>query len=91
MYRYHWLQKLLLVPATKGGKAVETLQRRSRKYNPDGTKRKSLIKRATKLNKVPTKAAPLTPEMKRTIGGTLMPDVEHLSRLLDRDLTHWFA
>jgi hypothetical protein len=22
---------------------------------------------------------------------TLMPDAEHLSRLLDRDLTHWFA
>lgn len=91
MYRYHWLQKLLFVPATKGGKAVETLQRRSRKYNPDGTKRLSLIKRATRLNKVPTKAAPLTLEMKNTISKTLMPDVEHLSRLLDRDLTHWFA
>jgi hypothetical protein len=29
--------------------------------------------------------------MKSTISETLLPDVEHLSRLLDRDLTHWFA
>ena len=91
IYRYRWLQKLLFVPATRGGRAVETLQRRSRKYNPDGTKRLSLIKRLTRLNKVPTKPAALTPELRETITETLRPDVEHLSRLLDRDLTGWFA
>ena len=33
MYRYRWLQRLLYVPATRGGKMIDTLQRRSRKYN----------------------------------------------------------
>jgi len=91
MYRYHWLQKLLFVPATRGAKAVATLQRRSRQYNPDGTKRLSLIKRLTRLNKVPTRPTPLTLELKETITETLRPDVEHLSQLLNRDLTGWFA
>jgi hypothetical protein len=91
MYRYEWLQKLLYVPATRGGKAVETLQQKSRKYNPDGTRKPSLIKRMAKLNKIKVSPPPLTPEMADVVRETLMPDAEHLSRLLDRDLTHWFA
>lgn len=90
MYRWGWLQKLLYVPATKGGKAVETLQQKSRKYNPDGTRKPSLIKRMTKLNKVPTSPPPLTAEMADVVRDTLRPDVEHLSGLLGRDLTFWF-
>jgi hypothetical protein len=90
MYRYGWLQRLLFVPATSGGKTVETLQRRSRKYNPDGTRRPSLIKRITKLNKVATPSTPLTPEMADVVRETLRDDVALLSRLLDRDLGFWF-
>jgi hypothetical protein len=89
MYRWAWLQKLLYVPATKGGKAVETLQQKSRKYNPDGTRKPSLIKRMTKLNKVPMSPPPLTAEMADVVRETLRPDVEHLSRLLGRDLSFW--
>lgn len=90
MYRYGWLQKLLFKPVTSGGKVVDTLQRRARKYNPDGTKRMSLIKRLTRLNKVPTKPAPLSPQMADIVRETLRHDVMHLSALLDRDLSFWF-
>lgn len=89
MYRYRWLQDLLFVPATSDGKIVDTLQQRSRKYNPDGTKKMSFIKRLTNLNKVPKSPDPLTPHMVDTLRETLRPDVQHLSRLLDRDLSHW--
>jgi len=89
MYRYRWLQDLLFVPATSNGKIVDTLQQRSRKYNPDGTKKMSFIKRLTNLNKVPKSPEPLTPHMADTLRETLRPDVQHLSHLLDRDLSHW--
>lgn len=89
MYRYRWLQELLFIPATSDGKIVETLQQKSRKYNPDGTKKMSLIKRLTRLNKVPRSPEPLTPKMLDTLRDALRPDVEHLSGLLDRDLGHW--
>ncbi len=89
MYRYRWLQKLFFVPATSDGKIAETLQQRSRKYNPDGSKRKSLIKRLTDLNKITRSTDPLTPQMANILRETLRPDIQHLSRLLDRDLSHW--
>lgn len=89
MYRYRWLQELLFVPATSNGKIVDTLQQRSRKYNPDGTRKMSFIKRITRLNKVPKSPQPLTPQMAEILRETLRPDVQHLSRLLDRDLSHW--
>lgn len=90
MYRYGWLQKMLFKPATSGGKVVDTLQRRARKYNPDGTRRPSMIKRLTRFNKVPMRPAPLTPEAADKVRETLLPDVEHLSRLIGRDLSFWF-
>jgi len=91
IYRYRWLQRLLYVPATRGGKVIDTLQRRSRKYNADGSKRRSLIKRVTSWNKVPATPAPLTPQMAATVREALRSDVALLSRLLDRDLGHWLA
>ena len=57
MYRYRWLQRLLFVPATRGGKMMATLQQRTRKYNPDGSKRPGIVKRVTNWNKVAAKAA----------------------------------
>jgi len=90
-YRYRWLQQLLYVPAVRGGKVVDTLQRRARKYKPDGTRRKSWIKRLASWNKVPAKPEPLAPELRAVVCEALRPDVEHLSKLLDRDLRHWLA
>jgi len=90
IYRFRWLQRLLFVPATGGGKTIDTLQRRTRKYNEDGSKRPSLIKKITNFNKQPLRPAPLTPQMVKTVRETLRKDVEHLSELLGRDLAFWF-
>jgi hypothetical protein len=89
MYRYRWLQRLLFVPATSSGKTFDTLQQRARKYNPDGSRRPGFIKRVTKFNKIPMPPAPLTTRMAEVVRETMRPDVMHLSRLLDRDLSFW--
>jgi hypothetical protein len=89
MYRSRWFQQLLFVPATSDGKIVETLQQKTRKYNPDGSKKKSFIKSMIKLNKKPMSAEPLTPEMTDILRETLRPDIQHLSRLLNRDMSFW--
>jgi hypothetical protein len=91
MYRYRWLQQLLFVPATRGGRMIDTLQRRGRKYDPDGSKRPSLVKRVTSWNKVKASPLPLTPQMAAVVREALFPDVQKLSRLLDRDLSSWLA
>lgn len=91
MYRHRWLQQMLFVPATRGGKVVDTLQRSARKYNADGSKRKSLIKRMTNLNKMRKSPKPLTPEMADTLCKALKDDNLLLSELLGRDLSHWLA
>jgi hypothetical protein len=91
MYRYRWLQRMLFVPAVKGGRMMATLQQRARKYNPDGSKRPSLIKRVTRWNKVAASPAPLPESTKSVVRETLRPDVLLLSRLLGRDLSGWLA
>jgi hypothetical protein len=91
MYRHRWLQRLFFVPATRGGKMIDTLQRRSRKYNPDGSKRKGLVKRLTGWNTIPSPSTPLTPQMAGVLREFLRPDVRHLSRLIGRDLDFWLA
>lgn len=90
MYRLRWLQRLLFVPATSNSKTLDTLHRRSRKYNADGSKRPSLVKRITNLNKRPTTPAPLSRKMGDTVRETLRQDVAHLASLLNRDLDYWF-
>ena len=92
MYRYRWLQRMLFVPAMRGGKMMATLQQRTRKYNPDGSKRPSLIKRVTRWNKIP--ASPVAADAARW----RTPCARHcgrtsllLSRLLGRDLSGWLA
>jgi len=90
MYRFRWLQRLLFVPATSSSKTIDTLQRRTRKYNEDGSKRPSLIKKITHLNKQPTQPAPLTEKMVKTVRETLRQDLSHLSDILNRDLGFWF-
>jgi hypothetical protein len=89
MYRYRWLQKILFVPATSDGKIVESLQRRTRKYNKDGSKKQGLMKKIMKLNKIAMSPEPMAPHVADIVGEALRPDIEHLSRLLDRDLGYW--
>jgi len=89
MYRSRWLQELLFLPATSDGKVVDTLQRRARKYNPDGSKKKTWLKSLIGLNKTPRSPDPLAAQLADSIRETLRPDIQRLSRLLDRDLSHW--
>ena len=89
MYRYRWLQQLLFVPATSDGKIVESLQRRTRKYNKDGSKKQGIMKKIMKLNKITMSPEPMAPHVAGIVGEALRPDIQHLSRLLDRDLGHW--
>ena len=91
MYRYHWLQRLLFIPVTKGGKAMDSLQRRKRKYRKDGTRKPGLIKWITQLNKVAVRPAPLTPQLATIIRELLHDDVQLLGQLLQRDLGFWLA
>lgn len=90
MYRFRWLQRLLFVPVSRNTATVETLQRRARKYNPDGSKKPSMVKRITNLNKIPRKPAPLSGQMVDTVRNTLRQDIAHLSDLLGRNLEFWF-
>ena len=91
LYRVRWLQRLLFVPAVKGGKIGETLQRKARKYNADGSKAPSLIKKLAGLNRVSVPPTPLTPRMVTVVSESVRPDLELLSNLLGRDLTHWLS
>jgi len=89
MYRYQWLQKILFIPATSDGKIVESLQRRTRKYNKDGSKKQGFVKRIMKLNKITMSPEPMASQVADTVGEALRPDIQHLSRLIGRDLSHW--
>lgn len=91
IYRYRWLQKLFAMPAMHAGKLIDSAQRRKRKYNEDGSKRPSLIKRITDFNKVPATPAPLTPRMAETVRDFVQSDIQLLSQLLGRDLSYWLS
>jgi len=91
MYRYYWIQHLLFTTATKGGKFIDTLERRKRKYREDGTIRPNLVKRITKLNKAPRRPTPLSAQMADVLREQLKDDVELLGQLLQRDLGFWLA
>ena len=89
MYRSRWLQRMLFIGATRNGKALDSLQRRKRKYNKDGSKKRGLVKRIVDLNKVTRRPLPLSPRMATIIREHTRDDNELLSQLLERDLSFW--
>jgi hypothetical protein len=89
MYRWRWLQQLFFLPVSKDIKKADILIRRKRKYNEDGSKKNGPIKWLTEINSIPMKPRPLSPRMRAALAEQLRPDVEHLSRLLQRDLGFW--
>jgi hypothetical protein len=91
MYRYRWLQQLLYLPVMRRGKVIDTLRRHKANYHQDGSKRRSLISRVAGWNTIAESPAPLTPQVAAVVRETLRPDVQLLSRLLDRDLSSWLA
>ena len=89
MFRSRWLQELVYVPVVKNGKVVDALLRKARKYNADGSKKKTWLKRLAGLNKVQRPPDPLTPQAADMVRDAIGTDVRHLAALLDRDLSHW--
>lgn len=51
--------------------------------------RRGLYKTLKNLNAAKEPRPPMDPELKRSLQARFLPDVERLSKLLDRDLTHW--
>ena len=87
MYRYRWLQRMLFVPAARGGKMMADAPAAHAEIQPGRLETPGLIKRVTRWNKIPASPAPLTQATKDVVRETLRPDVALLSRLLGRDLT----
>ena len=87
IYRYRWLQRLLYAPLASKAHVVDTLHRRMTKKKTKG--KKSWLKRLAQWNTLPARPAPLAPDMQKTLRNELAEDVARLSKLLDRDLSHW--
>ena len=90
IYRYRWLQELLYSVRSRRAHAVDTLQRTARVKKGPG-RRKSLVKRLARWNRIERRPAPLDAEMTATLRAALADDVAMLSGLLGRDLRHWSA
>jgi hypothetical protein len=93
--RIGWLQRLLKRPpkAIRTAFAGEQFHKREKKIGTsDGPALAAIFrirKRLLGWNKVPAKRQPLDPEMRRQIIDRLRDDVVLLSRVIDRDLSHW--
>jgi len=51
--------------------------------------RKSWLTRVARWNTINVRPAPLDPTMRKTLWDTFATDVDKLSKLLQRDLSHW--
>ncbi len=99
IYRYRWLQQWLLRAASDGGsgggsgkKIEQRVERKQKLRKPIGSrKKKSWTKSLAQWNWISARPAPLTPEMRAVVADTLRPDIELLSRLLQRDMGFWLA
>ncbi|WP_205480357.1 sulfotransferase family protein [Sphingomonas arenae] len=91
-YRWGWLQRLLKRPP----KAVQSMLAGEKFNQREGQQaKKGAIMRVRKhlldWNKVPAKRKALDPAVRRQIVDRLRGEVVILSRLLDRDLSHWLG
>ena len=87
IYRYRWLPQWLYVTLGKKGPCVDNLHRRMNQKKASG--RKSWLKRLARWNTINMRPKPLNPTMKKTLWDTFAADVDKLSALLQRDLSHW--
>lgn len=94
--RIRWLQRMLKRPpaAVRDYFAGEHYHRRVRPVDQDGGRKPpqrvlSLRKRLLQWNRVSRPLEPLPLDLQAQIRDRLRGDVERLSLLLDRDLTHW--
>jgi hypothetical protein len=86
-YRYRWLQQLLYASLGRKGPFVDTLFRRMNKKKASG--RKSWLKPLARWNTINVRPDPLDPTMRKILRDTFATDVDKLSQLLQRDLSHW--
>ena len=56
-----------------------------------GNEMSRIVERAMRTNSTPPTRAPLPPGFRGQLAEEFRPDVEKLSRLLDRDLSFWTA
>ena len=87
MYRSRRLQQLLYAPLASKAHVFDTLKRRINLKKAAG--RKSWLKRLARWNTIDARPAPLAPTMRRTLRDAFATDVDKLSGLLQRDLSHW--
>jgi hypothetical protein len=94
-FRIGWLQRLLKRPpkSVRTVLAGEKFRQREKDLDQRDTPLISGILKARKRlldwNKVPAKREPLDPALRQEIIDRLRDDVIHLSRVIDRDLSHW--
>lgn len=98
-FKIGWLQRLLKRPpkVTQAMLAGEKFRKRIKSL--DDRKDSSPIirgvlwgrKRLLDWNKIPARKVPLSPELRQEIRRVLVDDIERLSQLLQRDLSHWLG
>jgi hypothetical protein len=94
--RFRWLQRVLKRPprAVRGRLTDEYLRHRARKHDdppPEGTVGVilSLRRRVLKWNSLKRPAEPIPTHLQIEIRDRFKDEVEHLGKLLNRDLSHW--
>ncbi len=96
-FRIGWLQRLLKRPpkAVRTILAGEKFRTREKKLDAGEGRAITAVFRVRKQlldwNKVPAKRQPLDPELRRQIIDRMRDDVILLSRVIDRDLSHWLG
>lgn len=96
-FRIGWLQRLLKRPpkAVRTVLAGEKFRTREKKLDAGEGRAITAVfavrKRLLDWNKVPAKREPLDPELRQAIIDRMRDDVIHLSRVIDRDLSHWLG
>jgi Sulfotransferase family len=95
--RIGWLQRLLKRPPRRVRTVLAGEKFRQREKKLDAKEGKTIAaifrirKRLLDWNKVPAKREPLDPEVRRQIIARLRDDVILLSKVIDRDLSHWLG
>lgn len=96
-FRIGWLQRLLKRPpkAVRTVLAGEKFRTREKKLDAGEGRAITAVfairKRLLDWNKVPAKRQPLDPNLRKAIIDRMRDDVIHLSRVIDRDLSHWLG
>jgi hypothetical protein len=96
-FRIGWLQRFLKRPpkAVRTVLAGEHFRKREKKLGAGEGRAIGAVfaarKRLLEWNKVPAKREPLDPVVRQLIIDRLRGEIIHLSRVIDRDLSHWLG